>query len=133
MRQNVLDETSRVLKQRYLSNRYALDKKADILRQKNDEMFSQFMATQAARLLTNKVLQRQQQENEIEISEPYIDFDISLKTDEDAKNISLKIEINEPSFPEDDCYSDLPNSDMSILRGKDVSLFFENNLIMRYL
>ncbi|MBU7491866.1 hypothetical protein [Lactiplantibacillus pentosus] len=124
MRQNILDETSRVLKQKYLNNRQALEKKADVLRQKNDEMFSQFMATQAARLLTNKLLQRQQQQ-EIQTSnpEPYIDFDISLETDEDTKNLSLKVEINEPSFSEDDCYSDLPDSDMSILRGNGASLF----------
>ncbi len=124
MRQNVLDETSRVLKQRYLNNRYAFDKKADILQRKNNEMFSQFMATQAARLLTNKLLE-QQQENETEKSEPYIDFNISLKTDKDTKSISLKIEINEPSFPENDCYLDLPNSDMSTLRGENASLFLK--------
>jgi hypothetical protein len=124
MRQNILDETSRVLKQKYLNNRQAFEKKADVLRQKNDEMFSQFMATQAARLLTNKLLQRQQQEIQTSNPEPYIDFDISLETDEDTKNLSLKVEINEPSFSEDDCYSDLPDSDMSILRGNGASLFY---------
>lgn len=125
MSQSILNETSRALKQRYLSNKEVFDNKAKILRKKNDEMFSQFMVAQATRLLVDKLLdcQHEQAHFEKEKADPYIDFDVSLKTDDDTKNFSLQIEINEPFFKEEDVYLDLPNSDRLMAGSKNAPLF----------
>lgn len=124
MNQSILNETSRVLKERYLSNKENFDKKAKILKKKNEEKFSQFMLEQATRLLTKKILENQHEQihdENIEV-EPYIDFNVSLETDE-TKNLSLRIEINEPFFAEEDFYSLLSNSDRPVFGSMHAPLF----------
>lgn len=124
MNQSILNETSRVLKERYLSNKENFDKKAKILKKKNEEKFSQFMLEQATRLLTKKILENQHEQihdENIEV-EPYIDFNVSLETDE-TKNLSLRIEINEPFFAEEDFYSLLSNSDRPVFGSTHAPLF----------
>lgn len=124
MNQSILNETSRVLKERYLSNKENFDKKAKILKKKNEEKFSQFMLEQATRLLTKKILENQHEQihdENIEV-EPYIDFNVSLETDE-TKNLSLRIEINEPFFAEEDFYSLLSNSDRPVFGSVHAPLF----------
>lgn len=124
MNQSILNETSRVLKERYLSNKENFDKKAKILKKKNEEKFSQFMLEQVTRLLTKKILENQHEQihdENIEV-EPYIDFNVSLETDE-TKNLSLRIEINEPFFAEEDFYSLLSNSDRPVFGSMHAPLF----------
>lgn len=124
MNQSILNETSRVLKERYLSNKENFDKKAKILKKKNEEKFSQFMLEQATRLLTKKLLENQHEQihdEKVEV-EPYIDFNVSLETDE-TKNLSLRIEINEPFFAEEDFHSLLSNSDRPVFGSMHAPLF----------